>query len=32
VGMTGIYQREGATRRADVNRLPQAVKHQNLVV
>ena len=32
VGMTGIDQREGATRRADVNRLPQAVKHQNLIV
>jgi hypothetical protein len=32
VGVTGIYQRERATRRADVNRLPQAVKHQNLIV
>src|SRR6266508_3832354 len=27
-----IYQREGATRRADVNRLPEAVKHQDLTV
>ena len=32
VGMTGIYQREGATRRADVHRLPQAVKHQYLTI
>jgi len=32
VGMTGIDQREGATRRADIDRLPQAVKHQNLIV
>lgn len=32
VGVTCIHQREGATRRADVNRLPQAVKYQNLIV
>jgi hypothetical protein len=27
-----IEEREGATRRADIHRLPQAVKHQNLTV
>ncbi len=32
VSMAGIHQREGATRRANVNCLPQAVKHQNLIV
>ena len=32
VSMAGIYQSEGATRRADVNRLPQTVQHQNLIV
>jgi len=32
LGMTGIYQRKGAARRADVHRLPEAVEHQNLTV
>lgn len=32
LGVSGVHQREGATRRADVHRLPQAVKHQDLTV
>jgi len=32
VGMARIDQREGAPRRADVHRLPQAIEHQNLTV
>jgi len=32
VGVTCVNERKGATRRADVNRLPQAVKHQNLII
>ena len=32
VGVTCVNKRKGATRRADVNRLPQAVKHQNLII
>ncbi len=32
VGVSRIHEREGATRRTDVDRLPQAVKHQNLIV
>lgn len=32
VGVARINQREGATRRADIHRLPQAVEHQDLTV
>ena len=32
VGMARIDQRESASRRADVHRLPQAIEHQNLTV
>jgi hypothetical protein len=32
VGMACIDQREGASRRADVHRLPQAIEHQDLTV
>ena len=32
VGVSRIHEREGATRRTNVNRLPQAIKHQNLIV
>ena len=32
VGMPRIYQRKGAAGRADVDRLPEAVQHQNLAV
>ncbi len=32
VSVSRIYQREGATRGTDVNRLPEPVKHQNLIV
>ena len=32
VGMSGINQRERASRRADVHRLPQPVQHQHLII
>ena len=32
VGMARVDQREGASRRADVHRLPQAIEYQNLTV
>jgi len=32
LGMSRVHQSEGATRRADVHRLPKAVKHQDLTV
>ena len=32
VGMARIDEREGASRRADVHRLPQAIEHQDLTV
>jgi hypothetical protein len=32
VGVSGINQREGAPRRADIHRLPEAVEHQDLTV
>jgi hypothetical protein len=32
VGMARVHQRERAPRRADVDRLPETVQHQNMTV
>jgi hypothetical protein len=32
VGMARVHQRERAPRRADVDRLPETVQHQNVTV
>ena len=32
VGVSGVNQREGATSRADIHRLPEPVEYQNLTV
>ena len=32
VGVSGVNQREGAPRRADIHRLPETVEHQDLTV
>jgi hypothetical protein len=32
VGMARVNERERAARRADVDRLPKAIQHQNLTV